>query len=88
METFSTVQKSVHEQVTDLLKVCLRLLHTFSYRIEFRTLSMMYKNARNQFCTKASLRTVFRILGSLTVKAHRGSSPTEAQSKNEQHEIL
>ena len=44
MKTFSTVQKFVHEQVRDILKVRLRFLRKFSYRIKFRTLSTMYEN--------------------------------------------
>ena len=46
IEIFSTVQKFVHKQVTDILKVRLRFLHTFSYGIKFRTLPTMYGSVR------------------------------------------
>ena len=39
-------KKTVQEQVTDILKVCLRFLHKFSYVIKFRTLSTMYESVR------------------------------------------
>ena len=43
MQTLCTVQKLVHEKVTDILKVHVSFLHKFSYRVKFRTLATMYE---------------------------------------------
>ena len=43
MQILCTVQKLVHEQVTDILKVRVSFLHEFSYRIKLRTLATMYE---------------------------------------------
>ena len=62
MQTICTVQKLVHEQVTDILKVRVSFLHKFSYRVKFRTLSTMYEK-----CSKLILYKCISLYSTVTL---------------------
>ena len=62
MQTICTVQKLVHEQVTDILKVRVSFLHKFSYRVKFRTLAKMYEK-----CSKLILYKCIPLYSTVTL---------------------
>ena len=62
MQTICTVQKLVHEQVTDILKVRVSFLHKFSYRVKFRTLATMYEK-----CSKLILYKCIPLYSTVTL---------------------
>ena len=62
MQTICTVQKLVHEQVTDILKVHVSFLHKFSYRVKFRTLATMYEK-----CSKLILYKCISLYSTVTL---------------------